>query len=537
MAIKMHAAPLFDPAVFFEAQPSCRPAHSDTPYSSSSSSSLAWTASSSRSSLSSAGSSADEDEDGERNHCLDLLNQLQSEVARFNGQHTSADPGSSVGGARYGVREPCSREADPSAESAIFHASPTRWRSINYASPEQSASHDRTRTPSPGSTRIHRSPRIQRRKSGRPSPSTRDDIADLDIDAILAAYERDGVLPSLESGGREEGQSWLRTATSSSTIRPQYHTPPRPSSPTPSTSSASALSILDEQYPHRRVAPFPTIPRAKSSASLRSVARSQRERTPSDVPPVPTLPFASHPTVPPQRRRIFTSFPTPAPAPSSSTSSSSPAPVSTVPRPPSSTAMRPTSSRDSRYSTRSTATSFSSSSASSAASSRRDSHRWSIASASTAASSVSLGCTSEEQHGVGRQIRFDSVDEADEYVESQKQTERRRQQPQVLHHTLPFPAAENGRNSKRDSCGLISWQDFAHELDEVTPPSFPPSFATFPPSAAAVAPSRPAQQATQHNSVANPAMRDGVRTGPSTTRTTTRLGRGLVRHGLATFTP
>lgn len=412
-------------------------------------------------------------------------------------------------------------------------SSPTRWRSTHYSSPEQDASHDRARTPSPGSMRIQRSPRIHRRKSGRPSPSTRDDIADLDIDAILAAYERDGVLPSLESQpaavGREEGKSWLRTATSSSIIRPQHQTPPRPSSPTPSTSSASALSILDEQYPHRRIAPFPTVPRAKSSASLRSVARSQRERIPSDVPPVPALPFATHTTAPFQRRRIFTSFPTSAPAPSS-TSSSSPAPVSAVPRPLSSTAMRPASSRDSRYSTRSTATSFSSSSTSSAASSRRDSHRWSIASASTAASSVSLGCTSDEQHGLGRQIRFDSVDEADEYVES-KQPERRRQQPQLLHHTLPFPAAENGRNSKRDSCGLISWQDFAHELDEVAPTSLPSSVAPFPATAG-----RPVQQATQHDAVANPITRNDSRAGQSTTRTTTRLGRGLVRHGLATFT-
>ncbi|TKA52149.1 hypothetical protein B0A53_04993 [Rhodotorula sp. CCFEE 5036] len=352
MAIKMHAAPLFDPAVFFEAQPSCRPAHSDTPYSSSSSSSLAWTASSSRSSLSSAGSSADEDEDGERNHCLDLLNQLQSEVARFNGQHTSADPGSS------------------------------------------------------------------RRKSGRPSPSTRDDIADLDIDAILAAYERDGVLPSLESGGREEGQSWLRTATSSSTI-PSPH-----------------LYL----FPDSGTGPFFFHLFFVSRASLnRSSASFVDRHAPYQLSRLPLLD-------PIDCDLLFLLF-------------------------------------------------------------------------------RLVSCL------------FSTVDEADEYVESQKQTERRRQQPQVLHHTLPFPAAENGRNSKRDSCGLISWQDFAHELDEVTPPSFPPSFATFPPSAAAVAPSRPAQQATQHNSVANPAMRDGVRTGPSTTRTTTRLGRGLVRHGLATFTP
>ena len=124
MAIKTHAAPLFDPAVFFDPQPSCRPARFDTPYSSSSSSSLARTASSSRSSLSSVGSSVDEDEDGERSHCLDLLDQLQSEVVRLNGQHASMGSGSSREreGARCGVREPRPREVDPSSESAIPHA-------------------------------------------------------------------------------------------------------------------------------------------------------------------------------------------------------------------------------------------------------------------------------------------------------------------------------------------------------------------------------------------------------------------------------
>lgn len=126
MSTTMHATPLFDPAVFIDPQPSCRPAlFDDTPYSSSSSSSLARTASSSRSSLSSVSSSADEDdEDGERRHCLDLLDQLQSEVVRLNGQHASAGSRSSRErkGAHCGVREPRPREVDPSSESAIPHA-------------------------------------------------------------------------------------------------------------------------------------------------------------------------------------------------------------------------------------------------------------------------------------------------------------------------------------------------------------------------------------------------------------------------------
>ncbi|GAA5987697.1 hypothetical protein JCM10908_007174 [Rhodotorula pacifica] len=570
--------PLFDPAAFFTPSSSPSPtsaAPTRSPYSSSSSSSLAQTASSRSSFLSTASSSAgeeDDENDGERKHCLDLLDQLQFEVTRLNDEQALRSPAMSRESSRSQViagAEEVYAPVGESANDAQLPPSPTRWRSINYASPTQSSSslstsQLRSRTPSPTSTRIHRSPRISRRTR---QSFAQTDIADLDIDAILSAYERDGFLPSL--GGNEpmpgpSSSSALRSSVSSATIRPQQRQQQqRPSSPTPSTSSSSALSILDERYPHRRVAPFPTIPRPKSSASLRSVARSQRDNA-GDAPPVPALPFmpaaSASVSVKQQRdaiphpRRIFTSFPTSssrAPPSSSSSSSYRPSHSSAAPAPllhasaparaPASVAMLPTASRDSRISTTSTSTTHSRSSASSSSFSssscasssaesacRPDSLRWSVATASTAASSLLGGYgASEDGHGYGRKVRFDSVDESAEYAQTQQPP------PAQYQPSARSIGAGSAHYKKRDSCGLISWQDFANELDAVAPSS------TFAPSAT-LSSSRPfATPASGSGSIhaAYSGKTERREDGKEQRRmtTTTRLGRGLVRRGLNTF--
>ncbi|GAA5884949.1 hypothetical protein JCM3774_000861 [Rhodotorula dairenensis] len=557
------AAPLFDPAAFYLERP--RPASPDehraeaaavaaaavrTPYSSASSS-VRHSAASSTSSLGSTGSSTstqdgaedrdEEEDDCERKRCLDLLDQLQLEVTRLNQQHAATAPGLVKQGSTSSRQSVANIETP---EKPSTPSTPTHWRSMNYAPAEPASRPLRSRTPSPA-RRIQRSPRIQRRNSRCPSGGAASDMANLDLDSILAAYERDGVLPSLDSDSEPEldpdnqvQERWRTWPAPSEGEELDY----RPGSPTPSTSSASALSVLDERFPHRRVAPFPTVPRPKSSASLRSAAHLQRGPHPAP-PPVPVLPSVPHALLP-HSHRIFTTFPTAAAA--STSTSTAPFPPSV--RPPTSTAMRPVSSRDSRYSTassstRSTATSRSSSSN---GTSRRDSHRWSIATVSTEASS--LGCVSDEHHcASGRSVRFDSVDEADELIVSAEFARLPVDaQPPVL--TKSAPTATARTENRRDSCGLISWQDFAHELDEVTPPPRArptpgplPRGAAFPAHPSAVLPfeSRPAAPTKHYSRAAHPPTRTGSasRSEPVAheRRTTTRLGRGLVRRGFGTI--
>ncbi|POY75636.1 hypothetical protein BMF94_1258 [Rhodotorula taiwanensis] len=473
------STPLFDPAAFTSTPPrvladdDCTPSRRGTPYSSSSS--LASAASTSTPSLSAASSTSGEDE--RETDCLDLLDQLELEITRLNDPFLTQSPAMSRDNSQRSVSSDWGFPVVDESATARS-GSPKPWRSMHCRAGDT----PRSRSPSPNSTRLNRSPRTQRR-SRRPS-FTQNDIADLDIDAILEAYELDGILPSIAAKPTVPTRSPLRPAPSNATIREDVPTP-RPASPTPSTASSSAMSLLDERFPHRRVAPFPTIPRPKSSASLRSVARTQRD-APHEIPPVPALPSTLHqPTLPtPPMRRVFTSFPmTSSPSPSAS-----------------SVAMRQTRSCEARYST---ASSTRSSATSSSGGSRfdRDSIRWSVATASTAASSV--GDASDDV-ALGRKVRFDSVDEVDECDIEAHLPELRPAEPSVANR------------KKRDSCGLISWQDFANELEETLPPPQPMPRPTFssPSHSLPRTSSRPFSPASSSRPVPP------------------RMGRGLVHRGL-----
>ena len=161
----------------------------------------------------------------------------------------------------------------------------------------------------------------------RPSPPrrsrrlsfTKTDLADLDIDAILEAYSYDGALPPIETAAppSRPPRSQLRGAKSTVSLRnirtdifPSETAFPRPPqvtaqnlelhrvSTTQSTRSAHSASSVttaatapyDNLFPHRRVAPFPTMERKKSSASMRSTAT--RRPSAADIPPLPPLPAA-----------------------------------------------------------------------------------------------------------------------------------------------------------------------------------------------------------------------------------------------------
>lgn len=319
----------------------------------------------------------------------------------------------------------------------------------------------RSRSPSPAYPATGRTSRARhrsRRQSGGQA-----DVADLDLDAILAAYDLNGVLPEIEAERGQPMHSPLRPAFSSGTIRPAKSFLARSKSPAPSSSSSSLCSVQsgqDEDVPRRRAAPFPAIPRAKSSTSLRSVARARRSSE-AEIPPVPPLPTALQSEAPFARSAGLARFPV-----STSTSSSLSEISCEFPLPPdpSSTAMRASASHESRSSISSTA--------SSATGSRfeHDSLRWSVGTASTAASSVG-----GDSPTMKRKVRFDSVDETDEFRELGLQGLPELQEAPFLDRSAPVEQAEERsaprRADKRGSTAILSFEDFVHELEETAPPS------------------------------------------------------------------
>ncbi|GJN91008.1 hypothetical protein Rhopal_004022-T1 [Rhodotorula paludigena] len=530
----MSSYPYFDPADFaspssvspsastsseLSATQTWTDAHS-SPYSSSHT--LARQASSSQSSLWTASSVSD----AEEQRCLDLLDQLETEVtklavedhrrARF--QHHQAS--SSVRTVEGLFGGPASLDASPVAGPSNHRRTrPALGPSQSNATLRASSSHQ-IATPS-------------RRRSRRLS-FTKTDLADLDIDAILDAYTIDGTLPSIETtpapaprsvGPARPTRSPLRTVHSSVHLRQRdvETAPPLPidaaelpslyrtSTNTSSRSVASAVSVsaasvrttastpYDDMFPHRRVSPFPTIQRRKSAASIASSFRRPNLADAPPLPPLPALPLvASSPSVP--SNRTFSSFAR------QSTSASS---TFSFPGSPSSSArsqpMRGTRSRDSHYSTTS----------SSAASSAGNSFRWSVATSSTAPSdygssvcgdglSSRRGSASTAAGGAspslrGNKPRFSPPREESEEEDDDLPVSRRRGAAKfapVKKTLVPSKAEldssddEPGRHE-----GLISWEDFAHELEAIPPP----------PSAAA---------AQQHRSAPKVVFRDATPTRP-----------------------
>ena len=354
---------------------------------------------------------------------------------------------------------------------------------------------------------------------------TKTDLADLDIDAILEAYSHDGTLPPIETAApppARPARSQLRAAKSAVSLHtdifPAERAFPRPpqvttqnlelhrtatdqsarsahSAHSATSGATTSAAAYDNLFPHRRVAPFPTMERKKSSTSMRSMAT--RRPSAADAPPLPPMPAAhfssssayssEHGSPAPSIRsnRTFSSFArqstcsnTSSLASFASTSSSS------SPNPARSHAMRSTLSRDSHYST---------TSSSAASSHDANSFRWSVATSSTAPSDTDTASSSRRgsagpplpagassaaaRSGKGRRFAAGAPREVDEddverALEADLPASRRR----ALVGAHPGAAPhDDDSDAERDHGGLISWEDFASELEALPPPPTAPA--------------------------------------------------------------
>ncbi|GAA6032320.1 hypothetical protein JCM8097_008117 [Rhodosporidiobolus ruineniae] len=363
---------------------------------------------------------------------------------------------------------------------------------------------------------------------------TRTDIAELDIDAILDAYGDDfpveepvarppsahsrRVPPSPKRGlPRSKSTANLRNIrhdifpappiASPSSVRTAGASRPALTRTTTSTSSRSANAsnnAMEELFPHRRVAPFPTMGRKKSSTSLRSTrAGTSASFDPSQAPPLPPMPSSasirsSRPS-PNLGNRTFSSF-----------------------------ARQSTCSTASTHSFASTASSFSPNSpplpsspnfpflrqsyaSSSASSSRSDSIRWSVATSSTAPSSTAYsdaGDSCSRRGSVfvapsspassarrGSTLRFRLADEAmpesDEEDEDDVPLSRLSRRSRRDGHQAEDELSTTDDDETKDHGGLISWEDFAQELEGLAPPPTGPTTTAAPFKAAAARPAAP----------------------------------------------
>ncbi|GEM07747.1 hypothetical protein Rt10032_c04g1764 [Rhodotorula toruloides] len=497
------AFPYFDPADFATVSPSASFASASTssstpwvdasssPYSSSSA--IALQASSSRTSLWTASSASDDEEQ----RCLDLLDQLEAEVTKLGGDGQKARKRASriVGGR---IAFPV-EQGDVFGEFRGFGA-----KSFSNATSEAAAYRDLHSTRSTATLRPAHSPRYRR---SRRLSFTQTDLADLDIDAILDAYSEDGSLPPISLDGplHRPQCSPLRGVKSHAHLG-AHDAYTQSIFQRPGTSQSSSLTLpmmsrnpTDELFPHRRVAPFPAIQRKKSVASVRS---NPRARAPSDVPPpLPHLPPTPHHASSPSARsnRTFTSFARQSTYSNSSSGSYTPSSPNPSAR---SAAMRGSLSRDSQYSNSSTT---------SASSHSGNSFRWSVTTSSTAPSTEysdncsrrgsasgsvsSSACggisspTTRSAATMGRSPRFVAPVEESEDEQAQHDlpvSRRRPSQAQLRSRQRQQGGDLDDETRQRvDKGGLISWEDFANELDALPPP--PPLPRQFLPSA----PSRP----------------------------------------------
>ncbi|GAA5841168.1 hypothetical protein JCM11251_003226 [Rhodosporidiobolus azoricus] len=414
--------------------------------------------------------------------------------------------------------------------------------------------------PSSSSASLSRSSRSRR------ISFTRTDIAELDIDAILDAYSHEvpfeePVPPSSPRSHRAPSapstpsRNTLPRSKSTANLRNIRHdifpAPPVPSpAPAPlrtfgaeaqskmpsltrttttdstrSTKSASS-NAYDELFPHRRVAPFPTTPRVKSSTSLRSLAKRSPGFDPSQAPPMPPLPLPLPlpPTTPRSSRvngnRTFSSF---ARQSTCSTTSSSSSLVSSPPflssphlrhqhqhhsqpqHPQQAHPFLRQSYHSSHY-----APSFTSS-ASRISTTLSDGYgssvRWSVATSSTAPSSIgafsdtgdtcACSCSrrgsalfaspaSPARRGSAPRFRLADVEPTEETEEEEEEGEDAEREDTLSSYAMsrrgtvesnissapsvPSPTTPAAADEEDDDRGLISWEDFASELDALAPP-------------------------------------------------------------------
>ncbi|BGP16763.1 hypothetical protein JCM10213v2_004766 [Rhodosporidiobolus nylandii] len=465
---------------------------SSSPYSSSSnpastSASSLWTASSASSSRLSLSLDANDSlpgvEDMDEQRCAELLQQLEqqrAEVEQRNAAHAKQ-----VDGRREAAQQ---RERDVQRAqsgalarytlSGAADASPLAGSSGTYRNAPRALANSASLA-SLASTIRPSSASIPSNRRSRRASFTQTDIADLDIDAILDAYteyaplEEPASRPSSRLARLDTSYSTFpstpkrsvprrkssanlrnpnlrqdifpsRSATSPSSMRAQRPSLTRSgtqhsthSTKSTISTSSSADAAYNELFPHRRVSPFPTVPRKKSNTSLRSGRNSSGS--------------------------MHSSF------------SLSQAPPLAFPR-----------------------GSYASSSA--ASSSCGGSVRWSVVTSSTAPSSTAYSDAGDNCSRRGSVLYSPSLGVPPSPA-------RRGSAPRFRLADEPTEEAdehtsddEDGEDDPKDS-GLISWTDFAAELEALPPPPKPSSTSAGP-----LAPrSRQSQQA-QHPHPSSPAF-------------------------------
>ncbi|GAA6018715.1 hypothetical protein JCM10207_005551 [Rhodosporidiobolus poonsookiae] len=486
-----------------------------SPADASTSASSLWTASSAASStpdLSLDASSSGSGDDSDEARCEALLQQLEQErrrvVERCGGERPSY------------VRETAARRAREvqrmqEVQDGVFGsyslggspvAGPSHSpRYVPQLNPSASLASLSTVRPSPSCTSLKRSSRSRRLSF------TRTDIADLDIDAILDAYACEVPFeapagppsavphtPPRRSVPRSKSSANLRTfrqdifpsppVASPSSVRtldggrPQFARSRTARSSASSHSQApSQSSIQDELFPHRRVAPFPTMQRKKSAVSIRSTSTSTGSGNVlnlAQAPPLPPLPLPPTPSsqrvsTRPASNRTFSSFARQSTCSTASTHSFASSASSAASRSPSLSSSPHLASSAMR---KSYTSSIHSSSA--ASSSCGNSIRWSVATASTAPSSAFSSCASDDacsRRGSvlfppasparrGSLPRFRLADELTEEEHDEDADDER-----AGRDSFNLARSAESDSDDRDA-GLISWEDFAHELDALPPP-------------------------------------------------------------------
>ncbi|GAA5857830.1 hypothetical protein JCM8547_005995 [Rhodosporidiobolus lusitaniae] len=530
------------------------PYSSSSPLGASTSSSSLWTASSSGGASSSLSLplsvdvstySSDDDSRDER-FCLELLAQLEEERERV--AHRSATHTKQLKTPRQ--RKHSDVEKQQEDVFGGYSLSP-QWTPPGQSPVAGPSTYQQTRRP-----KVYNAPKALAPSSSmatiRPSESsssilhsshsrrlsfTRTDIADLDIDAILDSYAQEipfeepalFSLPSRRDSPSTPNRPSLPRSKSIANLRNFRHDifpAPPVASPALSTrtysgpemppltrtttghstksaksmkshshlSAAANTAACEKLFPHRRVCPFPTMPRKKSSTSLRSVAPGPSTFDLSQAPPLPPLAIPSSPspsTRSPrpslQGNRAFSAYARQSTCSTSSAHSFASSSAASFSPPLPSNAQFP-------FLRQSYTSSIHSSSASS---SRSDSIRWSVATSSTAPSShggaySDAGDACSRRGSVvhspvlgapaspvrrGSHLRFRLADELaedededadverDVLPSSRFSTSRRRDEKKV-----ELPAAASDDDSDRDAGGLISWEDFASELEALAPP-------------------------------------------------------------------
>ncbi|GAA6059495.1 hypothetical protein JCM10212_002238 [Sporobolomyces blumeae] len=301
---------------------------------------------------------------------------------------------------------------------------------------------------------------------------TATNLADLDIDAILAAYTCEPLpAPALSSEVTFSGGSIPRSAPSHN-LRDQVRSDnpcrlERTSTVRSTRSTAMRKAFSDDKHPHRRTAPFPTITRQRSNASIAS-----RKLPFDDAAPLPPLPPSTTMlTSVPMSNRTFSSF--------SRQSTASNVSCSSAPSPSLRSAPSPRMSYASSTMSRQT-------SASSA--SVGNSFRWSVATSSTAPTFASEGsdCGASRRGSIAPSVigsvkgspggvnrRHPSAPFAGSPIERDEDGPFWSRRGSTVAEESLDGSQRPSRASVREDEGLMSWEDFAEELASLPVPTRP----------------------------------------------------------------